>query len=156
MRHLPAHQIKENLFVDGGVYAHSPALNALRHVRNILQGQNDTITCLSIGTTMAGFKTDFQNHTQLSGLDWLYSNKLLQVSLSCQQQYTDQLMHDQLGKRFYIIDHPRDKKQSRQFSLFDTSKTTTTFLKEAASHDFLQFSESDYISHLMPTAMTGD
>lgn len=114
---FPLHQIRGELFADGGLYANSPDHLALHEAEYFLDQSLKDISILSIGTTTSRFSFSNSGQTNLGWMGWMDNQRLPRVMISAQQLNTDVMIGHRLQTRYLRIDHQQSPEQERKLAL---------------------------------------
>jgi patatin-like phospholipase/acyl hydrolase len=114
---FPLHQIRGELFADGGLYANSPDHLALHEAEHFLEQPLQDISILSIGTSTSRFSFSNSGQTNLGWMGWMDNQRLPRVMISAQQLNTDAMIGHRLKARYLRIDHDQSPEQERKLAL---------------------------------------
>ncbi len=125
--YFPLAEIEDSLFVDGGIFANAPDLCALHEATYFLGAEKDEVRILSIGTTTSKFSLAHAIGGELGATQWLVGGRLWSTMSAAQQQLVDFLLKQQLGRRYFRIDHQQSPEQQAYLALdvatHDATKT---------------------------------
>lgn len=114
---FPLHQIRGELFADGGLYANSPDHLALHEAEYFLEQPLEDISILSIGTTTSRFSFSNSGEINLGWMGWMENQRLPRVMISAQQLNTDAMIGHRLKTRYLRIDQDQSPEQERKLAL---------------------------------------
>ncbi len=120
--YFPVAEIGDNLYVDGGLYANSPDLIALHEAEQFFGIGIGEIRLLSVGTTTSRFSFSHSSGTRFGLVDWAMGQRLVQATISSQQQIVDHVAHQRLSARYVRLDIEQSREQEQSLSL-DTANT---------------------------------
>jgi patatin-like phospholipase/acyl hydrolase len=111
--------VNQSLCVDGGLFANSPSLMAIHEATYFLRQPLDSLWLLSVGTTTTQYSV-VDDHSHCWGIKyWLADSerRLLNVMLSAQQQYSEQISAHMLEKRYLRMESIPSHEQAMQLGL---------------------------------------
>ena len=115
--YFPVAEIGDGLYADGGLYANSPDLIAVHEAEHFFGSPSADIRVLSIGTTTSRFSFAHNSGTQFGLLKWAMGQRLVQATLSSQQQIVHHVMQHRLGSRYVRLDAEQSREQRGSLSL---------------------------------------
>jgi len=107
---LPAH--KNNLYIDGGVWANSPLLVAITEATSFFGIESSEISILSIGTTSVPFNLEPRVKSGFMG----WGPGIIELFMNAQQEHAVAFTSLLLGNRFHRINFTAER---GQFALDD-------------------------------------
>jgi patatin-like phospholipase/acyl hydrolase len=115
--YFPIAKIGDGLYADGGLYANSSDLIAIHEAEHFFGAASTDIRVLSIGTTTARFSFAHDSGTQFGLLKWAMGQRLVQATLSSQQQIVHNVMQHRFGPRYVRLDAEQSREQQGLLSL---------------------------------------
>jgi patatin-like phospholipase/acyl hydrolase len=115
--YFPVAEIGDGLYADGGLYANSPDLIAVHEAEHFFGSPSADIRILSIGTTTSRFSFAHDAGTQFGLLQWAMGQRLVQATLSSQQQIVHHVMQHRFGHRYVRLDAEQSREQQGSLSL---------------------------------------
>jgi patatin-like phospholipase/acyl hydrolase len=146
---FPIAEIKDSLFVDGGLYANSPDYMALHEAEFFLKQKSDDISLLSIGTTTSKFSFSHENGRDLGISQWASGQKLIQATISSQQSITDYIMKQKLADRYFRIDEQQSKDQERDLGLDVATRAAQKTIRGLADASVQRVSSLPFITQAL-------
>lgn len=98
------HQIEGHRFVDGAVYANSPDLVVLKESVFKMDVPIENLKILSVGTMIGRFFLEDKVRNDSGFISWGLNNRLPNLMVSAQQQFTTNLMKDLLSDKYLRVD----------------------------------------------------
>ena len=147
---FPLAEIGNNLYADGGLFANAPDLMALHEAEHFLKVAPDAFRLLSIGTTTQKYSVSYGAGRNFGIQDWMSEQRLLNVIISSQQQFVDQIIKHRLGDNYLRIDHVPSNEQAQDLGLDVASyaaRKTLLGLAEKAVTDILGTALVPFMSH---------
>jgi patatin-like phospholipase/acyl hydrolase len=129
---FPPVRINNSYYIDGGLFACSPAHIALHEAETALGVDAGTTHLLNVGTASARFSLGPKGPA-ISGADWMRNQSLLNSLLAGQQQITSLLVRARLGERYCSIDWDKTTSNTEQL-LFDVATETAQRALRDAGH----------------------
>jgi len=130
---FPIAEVRDELYVDGGLFANAPDLVAYHELTQFLDAKSSEIRMLSIGTTMAKYSLAHEDGVDYGSYKWMLDARLFSTMLSAQQQITEFMMSHILGDRYIRIDKEQAKEQERFLKLDSASPATIKELRGLAA-----------------------
>jgi patatin-like phospholipase/acyl hydrolase len=150
--YFPIAEIADGLYADGGLYANSPDFIAIHEAEHFLGVGLADIRVLSIGTTTSKFSFAHGSGTQFGLLKWTMGQRLVQATLSSQQQIVDQVTRHRLGRRYVRLDAEQSREQEQSLSLDtahpDAQKTIRAMAAVTAQAAFVNPDLTSILSHI--------
>jgi uncharacterized protein len=115
--YFPLAEIKDSLFVDGGLYANSPDLLALHEATHFFKINEQNIRMLSIGTTTSQFSFGYPTAKDFGIYQWFTGQRLMNVIIASQQHSVGYMLGHRLSDRYLRLDANQSKEQERQMGL---------------------------------------
>jgi patatin-like phospholipase/acyl hydrolase len=152
--YFPIAEIGDGLYADGGLYANSSDLIAVHEAEHFFDVASADIRVLSIGTTTARFSFAHNSGTQFGLLQWAMGQRLVQATLSSQQQIVDHVMRHRLGPRYVRLDAEQSREQQGALSLdtahADAQKTIRAMADVTAQAAFVNPDLASILSNISP------
>ena len=108
--YFPLARVAGRSFVDGGLFAPQPDIQALGVARAKFGRR---LTMLSIGTASAVFGEMAAEKANIGNLGWLKQQRLLKLALASGQRATTVYMQSVLGKRYVRLDAAQSLEEQR-------------------------------------------
>jgi predicted acylesterase/phospholipase RssA len=143
-------EISNNLYVDGGLFANAPDLVGLHEAEHFLGVSTAAFRLLSIGTTTQNYSISYAAGRDFGISEWMAGARLLNVIISSQQQFVEQLMRHKLADRYVRIDHIPSDEQANDLGLdsaTEAARKTLLGLAEKSVTDILGTTLSSYLKH---------
>jgi uncharacterized protein len=152
--YFPVAEIGDGLYADGGLYANSPDLIAVHEAEHFLGVAPPDIRVLSIGTTTSRFSFSHGSGTQFGLLQWAMGQRLVQATLSSQQQIAHHIMQHRFGSRYVRLDAEQSREQQGSLSLDtahqDAQKTIRSLSDVTARAAFANPDLAPILSNISP------
>jgi patatin-like phospholipase/acyl hydrolase len=152
--YFPIAQIGDGLYADGGLYANSPDLIAIHEAEHFFQANLADIHVLSVGTTTSRFSFAHGSGIQFGLLQWAMGQRLVQATLSSQQQIVDHVTRHRLGRRYVRLDAEQSREQEQALSLdtahSDAQKTIRAMAAVTAQASAVNPDLTSILSHVSP------
>ncbi|MER2536662.1 MAG: CBASS cGAMP-activated phospholipase [Rhizobiaceae bacterium] len=140
--YFPLHQIGDDLYADGGLFANSPDLIAVHEAERFLGIKQEDISVLSIGTTTTAFAFSSQAGKALGSFGWLKRERLPKVMIGSQQALANDMMKHMLSDRYVRIDRAQSSDQQAELALDCASEIAKRDLQSAAANSVAEASSS--------------
>jgi cGAMP-activated phospholipase len=152
--YFPVAEIEDGLYADGGLYANSPDLIAIHEAEHFLNVDPADIRVLSVGTTTSRFSFAHGSGTRFGLLKWTMGQRLVQATLSSQQQIVDHVTRHRLGRRYVRLDAEQSREQEQALSL-DTAhpkaqKTIRAMAAVTVQQSLVNPDLTSILSHVSP------
>lgn len=147
--YFPVHQIGNELYADGGMFANSPDLIAVHEAEMFFGTPRDDMRVLSIGTTTTAFAFSASAGKNLGSWGWMKKERLTSVMIGSQQALTDDMMKHVLGDRYVRIDRAQAPEQQDQLALDCASPTAKRDLQAAAASSIAEVSSSKMLRSML-------
>jgi patatin-like phospholipase/acyl hydrolase len=151
---FPPHEIDNEFFADGGLYANSPDDLALHEALHFLDIALDDVRMLSIGTTTSSFAWSSAASRKPGYLDWTVGNRLMNATIGSQQIKSDYVMRHRLGDRYLRLDAEPSAEQAAELGLDVASDFATQDLKALAKATGRTIMNSEQINELLTHGRT--
>lgn len=152
--YFPIHQIGDEAFADGGLFANSPDLIGLHEAEHFLGKSRADIRMLSIGTTTTEFAFSSSTRPRLGAFGWIRNERLTTVMIGSQQAISNDMMQHNLGERYVRIDRKQSPDQKRELALDCASRIAKNDLQAMAANSVQEISSSvvyrDMLLHEAP------
>jgi patatin-like phospholipase/acyl hydrolase len=129
---FPPHEIDNELFADGGLYANSPDDLALHEALHFLKVSAKDVRMLSIGTTTSSFAWSAAASKTPGYLDWSVRSRLMNATIGSQQINSDYVMKHRLQERYVRLDAEPSAEQAAELGLDVASEFAKQDLKALA------------------------
>lgn len=134
--YFPAHEIRDESFIDGGVIANAPEMQGLTEALARLRAPLASVYVLSIGTAARKEGAALETIGAASGLTWMNTHDLFNATIAAQEALAREQCESILGGRFYLLDRQPLKKQEPAVGKLDqvgdlTTKTLWSMAREA-------------------------
>jgi hypothetical protein len=143
-------EIGNNLFADGGLFANAPDLIALHEAEYFFNVSPSAIRLLSVGTTTQKYSVSYSAGRRFGIQHWMSDQRLINVIISAQQQFVDQIALHRLGDNYFRIDQVPSDEQARDLGLdvaTDVARKTLLGLAEKAVTNVLGTRLDPYLHH---------
>ena len=143
-------EVGNSRYADGGLFANAPDLIALHEAEHFFDVPKGGVRLLSIGTTTRKYSISHKAGRQFGLMDWMADERLLNVIISSQQQFVEQLVMHRLGNRYLRIDHEPSNEQAADLGLdlaTDAARSTLLALAEKAVTDVLGSKLQPFLAH---------
>jgi patatin-like phospholipase/acyl hydrolase len=130
--YFPIAKVGDGLYADGGLYANSPDLLALHEAEHFFGVNASDVNVLSIGTTTSKFSFSHETGTNFGLLRWALGQRLVQATLSSQQQITDFMLRHKLGDRYVRLDLQQSREQEQSLALDVATETARQTIRSMA------------------------
>ncbi|MBZ9813830.1 CBASS cGAMP-activated phospholipase [Mesorhizobium sp. CA7] len=147
--YFPLHQIGDELFADGGLFANSPDLIAVHEAERFLGIAQKDIKVLSIGTTTTAFAFSSRAGKALGSFGWLKRERLPKVMIGSQQALADDMMKHMLAERYVRIDRAQPAAQQEELALDCASEIAKRDLQSAAASSVAEISSNDMLLEML-------
>jgi uncharacterized protein len=145
---FPLYKIKQNMYIDAGIYACSPELLVLDTIHHNLGIPLEEIRILSIGSaTSHPYFPEFRS-THVSGFRWLKRKRLLMTQLAAQQQVTAKLLKHQMGNRYLRLDNCPGLNRQKDLALDKSDNIATKILIDLAQETISKIKDNKQL-HLI-------
>jgi patatin-like phospholipase/acyl hydrolase len=125
--YFPIAEIADGLYADGGLYANSPDLIALHEAEHFFEISRTDIRLLSVGTTTSKFSFAHGGGTRFGMMQWAMGQRLVQATISSQQQIVDNVVRHRLRDHYVRLDMEQSREQEQSLALdtanLDAQKT---------------------------------
>lgn len=123
--------MNDSYIVDGGLVANGPALIAYHEATHFLDISRDDVHILGVGTM--GSKRVLNSDRRLNGwgylTGWGTGRKLIEMTLSANEEMQNKMVEHLLGERFTLIDEELTPDQSRSITLDNSSDRAAQMLR---------------------------
>lgn len=143
-------EVGNNRYADGGLFANAPDLIALHEAEHFFDVSREAFRLLSIGTTTQKYSVSHSAGRDFGVMDWMAGQRLLNVIISSQQQFVDQVVSHRLGDRYLRIDQLPSNEQAADLGLDianHAARTTLMALADKAVTDILGSKLQVYLKH---------
>lgn len=147
--YFPVHQIGNELFADGGMYANSPDLIAVHEAENFLDVRRPEMRVLSIGTTTTAFAFSASAGLKLGSWGWMKRQRLPNVMIGSQQALTDDMMKHIMRERYVRIDRAQPPEQQAELALDCASPIAVRDLQAAAKSSIAEMSSNEMLRSML-------
>lgn len=152
--YFPIAEIGDGLYADGGLYANSPDLIAIHEAEHFLGANLADIHVLSVGTTTSKFSFAHGSGTRFGLLKWTMGQRLVQATISSQQQIVDHVTRQRLGRRYVRLDAEQSREQEQSLGLDtahpDAQKTIRAMAAVTVQQSFTDPDLTSILSHISP------
>jgi patatin-like phospholipase/acyl hydrolase len=143
-------EVGNSRYADGGLFANAPDLVAVHEAEHFFNVPKDAIRLLSIGTTTQKYSVSHSAGRAFGIADWMTEQRLINVIISSQQQFVDQLIAHRLAENYLRIDQQPSNEQTQDLGLdvaSDAARTTLVALADKAVTDILGTKLQPYLKH---------
>jgi uncharacterized protein len=152
--YFPIAEIGDGLYADGGLFADSPDLIAIHEAEHFFGVNIADIRVLSVGTTTSRFSFAHDSGTEFGLLKWAMGQRLVQATLSSQQQIVDHVVRHRLGPHYVRLDAEQSREQQGALSLDtahpDAQKTIRAMAAVTAQASAANRDLTCILSHISP------
>ncbi len=152
--YFPIAEIGDGMYADGGLYANSPDLIAIHEAEHFLGVNLADIRVLSVGTTTSRFSFAHGSGIRFGLLKWAIGQRLVQATLSSQQQIVDHVTRHRLGSRYVRLDAEQSREQEQSLSLDtahpDAQKTIRAMAAVTAQASLVNPDLTSVLTHISP------
>ena len=147
--YFPAVEIRERLYVDGGLHASMPDLLALETAVRELGVAESDIRLLSVGTTSARFSFAQRRKPDLGSFDWTREERFVRTLLAAQQGWMHDLLTRRLGAHYLRIDHPQTPAQQSETGLHIAPPGAVDILRRMADESVTETFEDARLAEML-------
>lgn len=138
--YFPAHQIDNEFYADGGMFANSPDMIAVHEAEQFLGVSRDQINVLSVGTTTTDFAMSAALSPNMGVMGWMRNQRLTDVMIGSQQALINDMMRHILGERYLRIDRRQGDEQRAVLALDVATREAISNLQSLARGSFAEVS----------------
>ncbi|WP_114801065.1 CBASS cGAMP-activated phospholipase [Moraxella canis] len=129
------HRIGNSEYIDGGLFANNPSLIGLHEADKFFECSMKEVKILSIGT-LSSKKTINPNANKKGGLTdwgegkfWEAAQNIMDITLSSQQLFLDQIVRHRIGNNLVVIDNILTESSSSYVGLDKATDSAKEILK---------------------------
>ena len=146
---FPLHEINNELFADGGLYANSPDELALHEALHFFNREIEDVHILSIGTTTSKFSFSHQSGKDYGWMKWMQAQRLISTMIAAQQENARYVTKHRLGERYIRVDSDRSPDQDKNLSMDCASESALKDIQSLAEGTFRKWTISPSVIELL-------
>lgn len=146
---FPVARVANGEFLDGGLIANAPDSLALHEAEVFFARRRSDVFMLSVGTTANLAALAAGRNLSRGLLYWMGANRLVEITMSAQQELSFQLTREALGARHFTINAARSRQQSRALALDRADGAAIATLKAMARHSLDDVDEDPRLNQFL-------